>query len=83
MQMTCFFSENISSGSDFVEPQGDIDQIYDWSTANLMHVTLNLMKTNCKMKSLANSVLHSTAQVKFSADKSLQPTSAVQARVFN
>ena len=31
------FSKNISSGADFVESQGDIDQIYDWSTANLMH----------------------------------------------
>ena len=32
------FSKNIS-GMDFVELQGDIDQIYDWSIANLMHVS--------------------------------------------
>jgi len=32
------FSKNIS-GVDFVELQGDIDQIYDWSIANLMHVS--------------------------------------------
>ena len=33
------FSKNISSGVDFVELQGDIDQIYDWSIANLMLVS--------------------------------------------